>query len=224
MRAVARVLDAASEFGIALDARSAWARVTRANGDAEAVVKRLRSRATSRRRRRSGLCRLLGRPRGATREEQVDSMASCGCDHRCSPRLREMLGAYTATIVRHEAPSVLTRDDALQEADLALLEALEDWSPEGHFASFYGTVLANRFTSIARWWSTDGRGGETPLSLDSAVFEHATGRRVELIETVRDRTIDTAEIAFARLRIAEELAARHAAAMAACDVYRARSA
>lgn len=223
VRAVARVLDVATDLGIALDARSAWARVTRAGGDADAVVARLRSRATNRWRRRSGLCRLLGRPRGATREEQLNSMARCGCDRRCGPRVRAELEPYTATIVRHESPSMLTREEAWQEADLALLDALEDWSSDGSFTSFYGTVLANRFTSIARWWSTEGRGGESPLSLDSAVFEHATGRRVELVETVPDRTKDTAKIAMARLRIAELIAARRAAAVAACDAYQPRS-
>jgi hypothetical protein len=217
VRAVARVLDVASELGIPLEARGAWARVSNCGGDVDAAVAKLRALAESRRRRGSHYCRALGR--GQSRTARVNAAAGCKC-RGCVEHLTEELRRYTRWMIRFERPLPLKDDDDLQqEAGLALINALDHWDGTGDFTAYYGSILANHMASLNQWFATQGRGGERPLSLDAEVFTRHEGKRVELVETVPDRSMDTLKIVLIRESIAEYLAAADDAATRACVVY-----
>jgi DNA-directed RNA polymerase specialized sigma24 family protein len=127
-------------------------------------------------------------------------------------------------MLRFEAPLPMKADEDLQqEAWIALDRALATWEGLGDFTAYYGTVLANHMAALNRWFTTEGRGGEQPLSLDADAFRDGDGRRVELIETVPDRTMDTAKIVQIRETINELVAARGDIATQACIAYESRS-
>jgi hypothetical protein len=123
-------------------------------------------------------------------------------------------------MIRFERPLPLKDDDDLQqEAGLALIKALDHWDGTGDFTAYYGSILANHMASLNQWFATQGRGGERPLSLDAEIFTRRDGKRVELVETVPDRSMDTLKIVLIRESIAEYLAAADDAATRACVVY-----
>jgi hypothetical protein len=138
------VLDEASKLGLDVDERSARGRIVQAQGDTNAVIARMRRQATARRRRASHYyhapCRTQCRPS----RKQLNDAAPCSCA-RCVERLVVELQAYTRSVVRAEAPRQLPNDDALQEARIALIRALDDWIDQGDFTVFYGTLLGNHF-------------------------------------------------------------------------------
>lgn len=218
VRDVARVLDCASRLGLALDEPGASARIRHAEGDAEAVVGRLELQARRRDRRGSRFCLLSGSLGSTTRRAPVNNIARCACE-RCIERLVERLRPYTTAIVRSEGPSILGRDDAHQEADVALVEASDCWPEEGDFTAFYGTVLANKLTSIARWHSTQGRGGQQPLSLDETIFPTRTGRPTDLLDTLPHFSVDPLFVVMLKEGIQESRAAGHDAIQQRCIVY-----
>lgn len=222
IRAVGRVLDAASALGLDIEPRSAWAYVANGDGDAEAAIAKLRRQAAARRRRSSHYCLVSGRGRTWSRRDRTNALARCACD-RCEERLRIELDTYTRWILRFEAPLPMrSEQDLEQESWLALNRSLASWERLGDFTPYYGTILSNHMAALNRWFRTEGRGGQQPLSLDADAFTAGDGRRVELIETVPDRTMDTAKIVELRETIEEFLAARGDAASQACVAFEAR--
>jgi hypothetical protein len=223
IRSLALVLDEASKLGLNVDERSARGRIVQARGDTNAVIAKLRRQATSRRRRASHYCHVPHHAHRRLSRKQLNDIARCSCS-RCVERLVVELQAYTRSVVRAEAPRQLPRDDAVQEARIALIRALDDWTGHGDFTAFYGTLLGTHFTSLSRWFTTEGRGGEQPLSLDAEVFAYRDGGRVDLIETIPDRTMDTLRIVLIRESIGEYLAAADDEATRACIRFETRQA
>ena len=215
VKSLARVLDEASKLGLKVDDRSARGRLVQAQGNTEAVVARMRQQATSRRRRASHYCRAPCHTRRRLGRRQINDAARCSCA-RCVERLVVELQAYTRSVVRAEAPRQLPHDDATQEARITLIRALDDWTDQGDFTAFYGTLLGNHFASLSRWFTTQGRGGEQPLSLDAEIFAYRDGGRVDLIDTIPDRTMDTLRIVLIRESVNEYLAAADNEAAQAC--------
>ena len=215
VKSVARVLDEASKLGLDVDERSARGRLVQAHGDVDAVIARMRSQATARRRRASHYCDAPCHTRRRLGRRQINDAARCSCA-RCVERLVVELQAYTRSVVRAEAPRQLPHDDATQEARITLIRALDDWTDQGDFTAFYGTLLGNHFASLNRWFTTQGRGGEQPLSLDAEIFAYRDGGRVDLIDTIPDRTMDTLRIVLIRESVNEYLAAVDDEAVQAC--------
>lgn len=212
---LALVLDEASKLGLNVDERSARGRIVQAHGDTNAVIAKMRRQAAARRRRASHYCHVPQRTQRRLSRAQLNEIARCRCA-RCVERLLVALQAYTRSVVRAEAPRQLPHDDAIQEARITLVRALDDWTGDGDFTAFYGTLLGTHFTSLSRWFTTEGRGGDQPLSLDAEVFAYRDGGRVDLIDTIPDRTMDTLRIVLIRESIGEYLAAADDEATRAC--------
>lgn len=156
-------------------------------------------------------------------EARINQVARCAC-RRCVAFLLRELERYTSSITRFERPLPLKdQDDVRQEAGVALVRALDDWEGEGSFKAYYGTVLANHMASLNRWFTTQGRGGEQPLSLDADAFVGSEDSRVALIDTVPDRSLDTATIVMIRESIFEYLASVDDASRRACIAYEAHA-
>jgi DNA-directed RNA polymerase specialized sigma24 family protein len=187
---LAAVMDAASIMRIECSQARARQRLARAGEDARLVISGFEASVRRRADRRRVRCRVTVPPRGL--RAQANEFAGCGCP-RCCERLAALMHNYIAKMLTAKLFSDLDRDDARSEANLELIESIEEWQGGSNFAGWFAARFANRVRATYKARREEERGMRS-LDAEWVLADDQRGRRVALREQVPDRSTNVLTI------------------------------